>query len=219
MADKAREGRLMAGATTRDDGHLRLARSIWATEDDLVLGVQAQRRVRECERVECGLDQMGRIGEKVFGCRRVRMALFFSFSYRSYGGFGTGVFCGEGEGEWKIPIISSHVVRGQLWSGLEWTYSALLIEGDGGRIASEIVRELDGARRRGDMSVYIYTAAPGVSNWLERQPRLSVWSVPKGGRRGWCRRGKSGELASGRESTVPVSVLDLPVDGRHGGAS
>lgn len=58
----------MARATAGYDGDLaRSAGGIRAAEDDLVLGVQGQGWVCEGEGVECGQNQMVRIGEEVLG--------------------------------------------------------------------------------------------------------------------------------------------------------
>lgn len=57
----------MTRATTGDNGHLGFSgRGIRATVDDLVLGVKAETRVGDGERVKGGLDQVSRVREEVF---------------------------------------------------------------------------------------------------------------------------------------------------------
>lgn len=68
MADETGESRFMARSTTSYDGDLLgLPGGIWAAEDNLVRDVQCKGWVCDCDGVQRGQDQMGRIGKEVLG--------------------------------------------------------------------------------------------------------------------------------------------------------
>lgn len=75
LTDQAWEGRFMAGTATGDDGHFGWRGGVWPAEDNLVLPVQGQGRVCDCQRTQCSVHQVVGVVEEVFCCARAMLEL------------------------------------------------------------------------------------------------------------------------------------------------
>jgi hypothetical protein len=74
----------MARTSTGNDSNLLFCKRVRAAENDLVLRVESKRWICKSERMESRKNQMGWIGEEMFGCVALvylPMHIFWGFSF------------------------------------------------------------------------------------------------------------------------------------------